>query len=242
LYQENTMKNTWKVAVAAVALMGSASVAKADITLSGPTGLFLNPTAQIAPKDAPEVAVDYQRYSENGFHSNAIGIAGAIQLADKLELNGGFHHFGGDSDFDQWNIGAKYRILSQSEKGIGVAVGADYSAFTDGGGHDFDVYAAGTKAFNVNNGRTPIQGTLGVRYNDNDGGNSKVDVFAGVAVPLTRTGEFSLIGELGTSRVDHGDSDYALGVRYHPQGSAFNVGAGIARHTLFLQAGYQFGR
>ena len=114
------MKNTWKVAVAAAALMGSASVAKADITLSGPTGLFLNPTAQIAPKDAPEVAVDYQRYSEDGFHSNAIGIAGAIQLADKLEVNGGFHHFGGDSDFGQWNIGAKYRIMSQSEKGIGV--------------------------------------------------------------------------------------------------------------------------
>lgn len=236
------MKNAWKVAVAAAALMGSASVAKADITLSGPTGLFLNPTAQIAPRDAPEIAVDYQRYSNNGYHANDIGIAGAIQLADKLELNGGYHHLGGDSDSDQWNIGAKYRILSPNEKGIGVAIGADYSSFTNGGGHNFDVYAAGTKAFNVNSGRAPIQGTLGVRYNDNDGGNSKVDVFAGVAVPLTRTGEFSLIGELGTSRVDHGDSEYALGVRYHPQGSAFNVGAGIARHTLFLQAGYQFGR
>jgi len=235
------MKHTWKVAVAAAALMGSASVAKADITLSGPTGLFLNPTAQIAPKDAPEAAVDYQRYSDNGYHANAIGIAGAIQLADKLELNGGFHHLGGDADFNQWNVGAKYRILSQSLKGIGVAVGADYSSFTDGGGHDFDVYAAATKDFNVN-GRTPIQGTLGARYNDNDGGDSKVDVFAGVAVPLTRTGEFSLIGELGTARADYGDSEYALGVRYHPQGSAFNVGAGIARHTIFLQAGYQFGR
>jgi len=236
------MKNTWKVAVAAAALIGSASVAKADVTLSGPTGLFLNPTAQIAQKDAPEVAVDYQRYSNNGYHENDYGIVGAIQLADKLELNGGFHHLGGASDLNQWNIGGKYQIMSQREKGIGVAVGADYSRLTDGGGHNFDVYAAGTKAFNLNTDRAPVQGTLGVRYNDNDGGNSKVDVFAGVAVPLTRTGEFSLIGELGTARVDHGDSEYALGVRYHPQGSAFNVGAGLARHTLFLQAGYQFGR
>jgi len=235
------MKHTWKVALAVAVMAGSAGAAKADITLSGPTGLFMNPTAQIAAKDAPEVAVDYQRYSNGGYHANDFGIAGAIQLADKLELNGGYHRLGND-DGNIWNIGAKYQIINQAEKGLGVAVGADYSKFSDGGGHDVDVYAAATKAFNVSTDRAPIQGTLGLRYNDNDFGGSKVDVFAGVAVPLNRTGEFSLIGELGSKRSDYGDTSYALGVRYHPAGSSFNVGAGIARDIVFVQAGYQFGK
>jgi hypothetical protein len=236
------MKNTWKVAVAAVALVGSAGVAKADITLSGPTGLFINPTAQIAAKDAPEVAADYGRYSENGYHENDLGIAGAIQLADKIELNGGYHHLGGDADGNQWNVGAKYQLVNPSAKGLAVAIGADYSKVTNGGGHATDAYVAATKAFSVSTDRAPIQGTLGLRYNDYEGGSNKVDVYAGVAVPLTRTGEFSLIGELGSKRYDYGESVYALGVRYHPKASAFNIGAGIARHTIFVQAGYQFGK
>jgi len=236
------MKNTWKVAVAAAALIGSAGVAKADITLSGSTGLFVNPTAQVAAKGSPEVAVDYQRYSDHGYHENVIGLAGAIGVADKIEVSGGFHHFGGDGDGNLWNIGAKYQLISPSQKGLGVAIGADYNKYSDGGGHLTDVYAAATKAFNSNSNRAPIQGTLGLRYNDYSGGGDKVDIFAGVAVPLTRTGEFSLIGELGSKRTDGGDSEYAVGVRYHPQGQAFNIGAGIARHTIFVQAGYKFGK
>lgn len=247
------MKHTWKIAVAAAVLAGSAGIAKADITLSGPTGLFLNPTAQIVAKDAPEVAVDYQRHSDHGTHGNVLGVAGAIQLADRLEVNGGFHRLGGAGSSNVWNVGAKYQLITPREKGFGVAVGADYNKVTHSGGNMTDGYIVGTKSFNTNATSAPIQGSLGLRYNDVSGGvGSKVDVFGGVAVPLSSTGEVSLIGELGSKRFDYGESPYAVGVRYHPTGSSFNLGAGYARGALgglsyggkglFVQAGYQFGK
>lgn len=224
------MKHTWKIAVAAAVLAGSAGAAKADLTLNGSTGLFFNPTAQIVEKDAPEVGAHYI--------DGDLGIEGAIQLVDKLEVSGGLAV--GDSDGNGWNLGAKYQLFDGSEKGFSLAVGADYFQAGSGDGHASDIYLAGTKAFNISDSRPPLQGTLGIRYNNySNSGSSKVDIFAGVDVPLTQ--EFSVIGEVGTQRFDGGDTQYALGLRYHPQGSAFYVGGGFARDTSFIQAGYHFG-
>ncbi|MEO6906823.1 MAG: hypothetical protein ABI210_02940 [Abditibacteriaceae bacterium] len=261
------MKHTWKAGLVVVALAACAGAAKADVTLSGPTGLFLNPTAQVAQKSA-DVAVEYQRLSQGGNSANLYGIVGAIQLANKLELNGGFRRVSLDGvHANDYNGGLKYQVLNQSEKGFALAVGADYGrttlnipSFVDLTFTSYDAYVAGTKDFNSGSGRAPIQGTLGLRWNHlkvDFGGlgsisDSKVDVFAGVAVPLSKTGEFSLIGELGSKRLEGGSSPYSIGVRYHPKASSFNVGAGYARGNtggilgdskgLFVQAGYQFGK
>jgi hypothetical protein len=82
-------------------------------------------------------------------------------------------------------------------------------------------------------------------------------VYAGVQVPITRTGELSLIGEIQTKNLSSSYDDrakfpYALGLRYHPKGQAFSITAGVQREgidtpyttssKLFVQAGYTFGK
>lgn len=238
------MKDTWKkVAVAAVALAGTAGVSNAA-SLDGPTGLFLNPTAGVAEKSTADVGVDYLQYSNSGVRLNRIGVSGAFGVADKVEVSGGYHRYSKDARYNEWGVGAKYQFLNRPEKGLSVAAGANYLKTTNGGGHSTDVYVVATQAFSNSADRAPIAGNLGVRYNDYSGGSGgdKVDVFAGVVVPITRTGELSLIGELGSKRHTWGESEYALGLHYRPAGASYNVSAGIARHIKVVQVGYVFGK
>ena len=62
------MKHTWKaaLAVATVAMIGTAGAAKADLTLDGQTGLFANPTAEVLKKGASEVQVKLQSAERPG--------------------------------------------------------------------------------------------------------------------------------------------------------------------------------
>ncbi|MEO6909260.1 MAG: hypothetical protein ABI210_15370, partial [Abditibacteriaceae bacterium] len=55
------MKHTWKaaLAVAAVAMIGTAGAARADLNISGETGLILNPTAEIVQKGHPQIQANY---------------------------------------------------------------------------------------------------------------------------------------------------------------------------------------
>lgn len=254
------MKNTWKVAVAAVALIGTASVARADLNISGETGLILNPTAEIVQKGHPQIQANYYDLGSE-WNEKTYGLYGAIQVADKLEVNGGIGKY--DSDYDPWDrsgvaIGAKYQLLNQSEKGFDLAVGAGYNGALQKNTH---VYAAATKAFGSSANRAPIVGTLGVRWDRFDDGDddtsSKASVYAGVQVPVIRSGELSVIGEiqsknLSSSYVDNAKFPYAIGLRYHPQNQAFSITAGVQRQgiaspwesgsKLFVQAGYTFGK
>ncbi len=54
------MKHTWKVALAVAVIAGSASVARADLTLDGQTGLFINPTAEVAQQGTGAIQGNYQ--------------------------------------------------------------------------------------------------------------------------------------------------------------------------------------
>ena len=59
----------------------------------------------------------------------------------------------------------------------------------------------------VTDGRTPITGHLGVRYDNFDafgGSADKFSVFAGAEVPITQTGDISAVGEVGTKIADGG--------------------------------------
>ncbi len=234
------MKYAWKVAVAAAVLTSSAGAAKA-VSLSGPTGVFLNPTAGVAKEGAPNVGVDYLRYSNDGVHLNRVGVAGAIGISDKAEISGAFHRYSGDARFNEWNVGAKYQVLNQ-KSGLSVAVGADYQKQTNGGDHRTDGYVVATKPFSTSPDRAPVIGSLGLRYNSYGASNNQADVFASVMVPLTRSGELHLCGELGSKRSDAGESEYALGLHYAPTGSSYTVAAGIARDIVVVQVGYQFGK
>jgi len=252
------MKNTWKVALAAVALIGTASAARADLTIEGQTGLFINPTAEIVQKNAPEISASYLKNSNDEFKEKVYGIHGVIQAVDKLELNAGLMHYKDNNNHstNDWHLGGKYQILNQAEKGFDLAAGADYARYNGSGDtnstNNYLLYLAATKSFQASNDRAPIQGTLGVRWDKSTytGGyssESKASVYAGVQVPVTRTGEVSVIGELGSKTYDDGESVYAIGLRYHPKDTGLSLGVAYGRpwgygHALFAQIGYTFGK
>jgi len=252
------MKHTWKAALAAIAVIGTAQVAKADLTLDGQTGLFLNPTAAVAAKGSPEIQANYQRLSTLGTHFNTYGIGGAIGVADKLELSGNYSRTSVEGYHDNsWRAGAKYQLLQRADKGFDLAVGGNFGneGLVEGDLDHYNVYVAGTKAFNTSSNRAPIEGTLGLRWDRFSvpgESTSKFSVYAGAQVPLTRTGEFSLVGEVGSKIIDEAETPYALGVRYQPNNSGLSVGVGFGRPNLlnsvfggtswFAQVGYQFGK
>jgi hypothetical protein len=252
------MKHTWKAAVAVVALAASAGVAKADLTLDGQTGLFINPTAEVAAKSNAEIQANYQRFSAYGTHFTTYDIGGAVGVADKLELSGNYGRVSVEGYHDNsWRVGAKYQLLQQADKGFDLAVGGNYGneGFIEGDLDHYNVYVAGTKAFNTSSNRAPIKGTLGLRwdrYSAYGDSTSKFSVYAGADVPLNRTGEFSLVGEVGSKTIDEAETPYAIGLRYHPNKSGFSIGAGFGRPNLlnsvyggttwFAQIGYAFGK
>ncbi|MEO6909259.1 MAG: hypothetical protein ABI210_15365 [Abditibacteriaceae bacterium] len=263
------MKHTWKAALAVVtvAMIGTAGAARADLNISGETGLILNPTAEIVQKGHPQIQANYYDF-DGGDKDKVYGIYGAIQAADKLEVSAGIDKF--SSDYKPWDrsgfaLGAKYQLLNHIDKGFDLAVGA---GFDSGFQRNTHVYVAATKAFHSGADRASVMGTLGVRWDHfNDGDDSKssqASVYAGVQVPITRTGELSVIGEIQSKNISSsyvsyewgkGSSakfPYALGLRYHPRDQAFSVTAGVQRQgfdtpgstspKLFVQAGYTFGK
>lgn len=257
------MKNMWKVALAAVALVGSASVAQADLTLDGQTGLFANPTAEIVKKGAPEIQANYNRLNADGEHINSFGVGFAFSPAEKLELSAGLNRASINGyHLNDSRIGLKYQFVNQAEKGFDVAAGANYGSLVEGI-DQITLFAAATKAFSFSKDRAPVKGTLGVRWDRFSLGSdsmSKGSVFAGADVPLTRDGQFSLVGEVGSKVIDQGQSTYAIGVRYRPKSSGFSAALGYGRlassgsgafigaesgqsfHNFFAQVGYTFGK
>ena len=259
----------WKTLLATTAVLGCTQIAKADLTINGETGLFLNPTAAIAQKDKPQIQANYFDLGTH-YEDKFYGIYGAMQAADKLEVSAGIDKFDSSSEYptawdrNGFDIGAKYQLFTEQEKGFSLAVGG---GFDRGLLDNIRMYAAASKSFGSKNKRAPIIGTLGVRWDrytdfsvsDSDDHSSKASVFAGVEVPLTRDGDLGLIGEIQSKNVSGSltaSSDaqfpYSLGLRYHPRNHAFSIGAGIARQGLntpiesqprfFVQAGYTFGK
>lgn len=258
------MKHTWKaaLAVATVAMIGTAGAAKADLTLDGQTGLFANPTAEVLKKGTSEVQVSYDRLSANGGHVSDVNAGFAFSPLDKLELSANTDRLSvGGEHISSSRLGLKYQFINQADKGYDVAAGLNYgSVFIY---DQWTLYAAATKAFNLSHNRAPVKGTLGVRWDRFSAysqSESKASVYGGVEVPLTSDGKFSLIGELGSKVFDYGQSTYAIGLRYHPQSSGFSLGAGYGRiansginallvsgsgenfHNFFVQASYNFGK
>jgi hypothetical protein len=255
------MKTTFKIAVAALAMLGTTSAARADLTYQGAVGLPLNPTAQIPLPGGVRVQADYFDLGQE-FNSDAkfYGIHGAGRLGDRLEINGGVSKLDADGFFEPFDrtgidIGAKYLFTRETDPaGIRIAAGAGYSHALLKNIH---AYVVGSKSFGrgITGNSAPITGHLGLRYDrfkfdtgfsgDN---SSKVSVYGGLEVPFTRTGDFALVGELQSKNVEeNGKFPYSASVRYRPAGQGFSASVGIQRQGLlrdngiFAQIGYSFG-
>lgn len=262
------MRNsTVKAALVSAVVLCSAGGAKADLNINGATGLFLNPTAEVVQKGQPRIQANYYDFGTD-YDDVLYGIYGAVAAGEGWEVSGGINRFDvGESQWSDWDrngyaIGTKYRLANNREKGLQVAIGAGYDRALLSNVH---AYVAATKVFNANSTRSGIVGTLGLRFDrftdirqsSPDEKSSKVSAFAGLEVPLGGSGDFRLIGEIGSKNTDgtfgpNPKFPYAVGLRYSPRDKAYSLSAGVARQgintphesqpRLFVQAGYTFGR
>jgi hypothetical protein len=246
------MNNTFKAALAAALMFGSAQVAHADLNLSGEVGLPLNPTAQIPEPGGVRLQANYYDGGDAGSGDGKFyGLYGAGRAGDKLEISGGIDRLdgqGGGIDKTGAAIGVKYLFTKESDPaGVRFAVGAGYDHALL---KNYHVYGVATKYLgSVSGDKVPVVGHLGLRY-DHWGSvidDNKVSVFAGAEVPLSRTGEFQVVGEIQSKNVSGGKVPYSASLRYRPAGKPFGVSAGWQRQGVisdggfFVQLGYTFG-
>jgi hypothetical protein len=248
-----------KAALAALVMASTAISAKADLNINGEVGLPLNPTAQIPQPNGARVQANYYDLGDNvlGGTKN-YGVFAAARLADRFEISGGVskldHPLPGLENTGL-AIGAKYLFSRETEPaGVRIAVGAGYNRVLAKNVHAYVV--ASKYLGQLTEGRTPITGHLGLRYDrfsfsDVGGGNSnRASLFAGVEVPVTATGDIQLVGEIGSKNNEFGAADfpYSASVRYRPAGQGFSASVGVQRqglgglgdNGLFLQLGYSF--
>ncbi len=245
------MNKTFKAALAAALVFGSAQVAHADLNLSGAVGLPLNPTAQIPDPGGVRLQGNYYDGGDAGGGSaKTYGIFAAGRVGEKIEVSGGINRLDGAGagiDKTGFALGAKYLFTKESDPaGVRFAVGAGYDRALL---KNYHVYAVATKYLgSVSGDKVPVVGHLGLRY-DHFGSvvdDSKVSVYAGAEVPLSRTGEFQVIGEIQSKNVTGGKVPYSASLRYRPKGKPFGVTAGWQRHGVisdggfFVQLGYTF--
>jgi hypothetical protein len=243
------MNKTFKAAIAAVVALSATQAARADLTLNGAVGLPLNPTAQIPNEGGVRLQGNF--YDGDGGLKH-YGLFAAGRVGENIEISGGINKLdapaGSLLDKTGFAIGAKYLITRESDPaGVRFAVGAGYDHALIKNVH---VYGVATKSFGNPTNRAPITGHLGLRYDRFDfpvaGDTDKVSVFAGAEVPLSSTGDFSLVGEIQSKNIDGGDAPYSISGRYRPQGKPFGISAGYQRQGIisdgnfFVQIGWTF--
>lgn len=255
------MKTFVSTALAAALFVSAAGVARADLTNNGAVGLPLNPTAQIPQPDGARVQANYYDLGDTAFGSfKQYGLYAAGRLADRFEISGGVEKLDaptGVSGLDNTGIaiGAKYLFSRETEPaGVRIAVGGGYSRANFDNVHGYVV--ASKYLGTLTEGRTPITGHLGLRYDrfsldDIGGGKSnKASIYGGVEVPFTRDGAFQFVGEVQSSNVEDnigsGKIPFSASLRYRPAGQGFSVSFGAQRQGLigetglFAQLGYSF--
>ena len=249
------MTKTFKAALAAAALLGAASGARADLNIDGAVGLPLNPTAQIPGEGGIRVQANYYDQGDvnvlgGNLSQKNMGLVAAGRVADMVEINGGlernrFRGPGGSNNQNGVAIGAKYLFSRETDPvGARFAAGIGYSKANFKNTY---IYGVATKSLgDLTGGKMPLTGHLGVRYDRFrlGGSNNKVSAFAGLEVPFASS--FAAVGEIQSKRVTGGDTPYSASIRFRPSGSPFSGSVGIARtgigidKGLFAQIGYTF--
>ena len=253
---------------ALVVALGSAS-ARADLTYQGAVGLPLNPTAQTPLEGGVRLQGNYYDLNDaSGTNVNVDSKLYGLYAAGRLgpaEVSGGIQQTRnrvnvlGVSNSDNktgFTLGAKYLFSRETDPaGVRLAVGGGYGDLDAFGanGRNYHAYLVATKYLgDVSEGRVPITGHLGVRYDryyfGSGGGrvrSNKGSVYAGVEAPFTRTGDLAFVGELQTKNVSGGSTPFSASVRYRPAAQPFSASIGVARQGLggtglFAQLGYSF--
>jgi len=239
----NIMKTLTKVLLTATAALGISTAAHADLTLSGASGMFLNPDARINSSLVPQVQANYNDF---GHGAKSYGIYGAYSLGGKSEIGAGIGHFNSDGDSDSgFAVNYKQSLIGMPGVGTHIAYGAGYDGIHF---NNLYGYVAGTQSFGSKLTGHGLSATLGLRWDrfGKEIDSTKTSIYGGVDFGVSD--KLHLIAELQSRNTKYDSpSPYAVGVRYSAA-RGITLGAGFQRTgwsgdegRFFLQAGYKFG-
>jgi hypothetical protein len=165
------MRNLLMVAMFLILMAFFAVPAHAEPSITGPTGLIVNPTADVTPTDHVWIAVNFFDNDKNTiWNANVTG-----SISENFELGAGIVH--PDAGNDGFNCFAKYLFSPETEQWPGGAVGVtvvnidSYNAVT--------YYVVGSKFFTFGKEATENASLhAGASYVTGDG-NDQLNFFGG---------------------------------------------------------------
>ncbi len=222
------MRQLLTAAAALVFLLLWVMPATAEPTILGPTGLIVNPTADITPVDHAWIALNF---FDNG--SNSIWTTNVTgSMSDNFEVNIGAVH--PDEGRDGITVGLKCLFMPESENAPGAAAGI---TFTDIAGDNVtSYYVVASKFFYLGDNASEnasIHG--GVTYVDSDGGDD-FDFYVGLDVELVE--KLIAILEYSGENTPYFDG-FTYGARYYV-GTQFTAQAAFIDGDLHIGGSFIF--
>jgi hypothetical protein len=152
------------IVVAAFILLIAVAPVSAEPSILGPTGLFVNPTADVTPVDHIWVALNY--YDNGGsaiWNANVVG-----SIAENLEAGAGaIHPLDGDNGYSFF---IKWLFIPEQENAPGGAAGITVSDVATQNTVNF--YVVGSKFFSFNDSADDNAAIhAGLNYTTGDGDN-----------------------------------------------------------------------
>lgn len=137
------MKRLTIVILTLTFVLGLGAIASAEPTVSGPTGLFISPTADITTPESAWLGLNYLDFSSAGGDDTIwyYTLTGGLSENFELGASGSFHSEG-DNGF---GLNAKYAFFLENEETPGMAFGVNY--MDNGGNAKTEFYVVASRYF-----------------------------------------------------------------------------------------------
>lgn len=255
----------YAVLLALVALLLAAAPVWCYTSLGGPTGVVSMPSAGVVPAGSLDLAVDYQKVSG----TRIIPLRATYGYGGNAELWGTFVDIGGDGAAIStdagaaaitraWNLGAKYRFSTETERGMALAVGGAFGRLeNDESINTVNLFVVASKSLSIRHAGSEglaAQAHLGLMWArfDDPVGQSLTQPFIGFEVFGDNGASLGVDYRFKDSTVD-ADAPLSLVFRYPVAGennplwlelgttNAAVAGIGASDNSWFVGLGYRLG-
>jgi len=210
-----------------------AVMASAEPSLYGPSGLILNPTADVATPESGWLGLNNLSWNEGDIDSSIWTYTLTVGISENMEL-GAMGLYAADAD-DGFSINGKYLLLVENDEQPALAAGFTYSDILEGQVNNF--YLVASKYFMADdidvNKAVSFHG--GVSYKTGDDIDNEWDLWGGVDFNLSE----KIIGIVEYSDDEDGIDGLVFGARYYAN-KTWTVQAGMIDGNFLLGTSYIF--
>jgi hypothetical protein len=198
------MRNVLIASVAFVLAIFIASPVSAEPTINGPTGLIINPTADITELEHAWISLNF--FDNNGNTVWTTNLTGTVSEQFEISAGGTFAENGGDG----LTFGGKWLFMRESENRPGAAAGVLFNDVS--GSNTTTFYAVASKFFYFGEDASEnasIHGGINLVTGDSD---DTFEFFGGLDVMIVE--DFIAIAEFNTDESNIFEG-FTFGLRYY---------------------------